>query len=175
MTKLPEININVDSNGGSKKPEAYWQWVLKHVIVPLVTAIIGAMSAGYIVRIQADADMKHERMDSTVKSAASDAVLRNVRERLDAPMFIDAPPSMDPMSDENSTGLNIPDEPPGDVEMSDYIDNAAQMQQLQANPDMLDAANAAFRKEWKRVAGELKGGKRRGELGGDGLATSPSE
>jgi hypothetical protein len=152
MPEMPEININIDNgdDDGDKKSEPHWKWLLKHVVVPLATALIGAASAGYVVQIQADMELQKEQMKSAVKSAAGDAALREVRTRFMTRRPVVEPDVEPPAAD--MAPLDLPDEPP---EMTDYID-PSQIQQIQGDPILLGEANAQFREEWQRVRGQLQ-------------------
>jgi hypothetical protein len=156
MPETPEININIDNGDDDKKPsEPHWKWILKHVVVPLATALIGAASAGYVVQIQADTELKKEQMNSAVKTAASDAALAELRKRFTPLVDPRGPvvePDIDPPASDEGGPLDLPDEPP---ELTDYID-PSQIQQIQGDPILLGEANAQFREEWQRVRGQLQ-------------------
>lgn len=131
-----------DEKKDDEKKVPHWQWILKHVVVPIATAMIAAGA----VQVQATAKAAEEKAKAAGRSAAQDAALKALLERMVEDQA-GAQPAVDP-TDPPPPAFDLPEEPP--APMDEFIDYE-QMQQIQGDPVLLGEAREQFLKEWTRV------------------------
>lgn len=126
-----------------KKAPPHWQWLLKHVVVPIATALIAAGA----VQFQANQAAAEQKVKTTIQRAAQDAALKELLRKIvedqtgegSEPPPADGPPP---------PPFELPEEPP--APLGEYV-NPDDMQQIEGNPVLLGDAQEQFRQEWQRV------------------------